>query len=212
MIFRSLVVWFLLCATALADAPWDSICEVYVKPRAWSRKSIGGSGTLVYKTADGTGYILTVKHVAKDVGKRAVCRFNGVSVNGETYSIHTKADLAIIRVERVQDIAIVPTGRATSESGPFVLAGYPGYDRPHLHWQQGDFLAFSDEAGRFKYDAMYVDCIPEGGMSGGPCFDKYGKVVGAVSASMWNSNDKNNKWGSCADGDSLQEILGTIPR
>lgn len=212
MIFRSVVMWLLLCVPVFAEYPYDSICEIYVKPRAWARKSIGGSGTLVFKSNGGVGYVLTAKHVALDINKRSVCQFNGMSVDGVTFAVHTKADLALIRVEQVQDVGVVPIAMAREDSGPFLLMGYSGYDRNHLRWQQGDFLAFKDGDKKFTYDAIFVSCVPEGGMSGGPCFDRYGRVVGVVSASMKDRGSKSHEWGSCIGRESLFELMKTVPQ
>lgn len=161
-----------ICAPALAEYPWDSVCKVSVALRANAYN--GGSGTLI-AVDETSALVLTVKHVAERVGLPTVCNWNGVRCEGTVLAVSPNADLALLRVKRPAGVRPVPVAAAAPDTGPFVMAGYPGYDREHLRWQQGTYVDHDSIT-------LVVTCRPEPGMSGGATFNRYGQVVGAVSA------------------------------
>lgn len=181
----SLALALLFAVPALAEHPYDSACQVRVG-------SSGGTGTLI-GLKDGKALVLTVKHVAERKGQRAVCNWGSQKMSGQVVAVHRKADIALLVVDAPEGIKPVAVAKAVPENAPFVMAGFPGYDRNTLRWQQGNF---EDE----DYSYLVITCRPEEGMSGGPTFDKYGRVVGAVSAYSKTS-------GYAGDGDALVELL-----
>ncbi len=164
-----------LCAVspALAEYPYDAACLVTVH-RGGVRGANGGSGTLI--AANKThGLVLTVKHVAERKGLKAACRWGDVTVRGEVLDVHPDADVALLIVDVPKGVRPVPVALPTKDTGPFVMAGYPGYDRNTLRFQVGQFKSLDE-------DTLTITCRPEQGMSGGPTYDRYGRVVGTVSA------------------------------
>lgn len=170
--------------------PWCAACKVTVNLRAGFGN--GGSGTLIGVTQN-EALVLTVQHVAEKVGQTATCEFGGQKVHGYVLATHPTADLALILVQRPVGINPVPVAHATSANGPYVMAGYPGYDRNTLRFQTGNYVDQDS-------DTLVITCRPEKGMSGGPTFDRYGRVVGAVSA-------YGLQYGYAGDGDALQELV-----
>lgn len=177
-------------AASKFSAPWDAACKVTVNLRAGLAN--GGSGTLIGVTQN-EALVLTVQHVAERVGQTATCQFGDVKVHGYVLATHPTADLALILVQRPPGIQPVPVAHATSANGPYYMAGYPGYDRDTLRYQRGDYVDQDS-------DTLVITCRPEKGMSGGPTFDRYGRVVGAVSA-------YGPRYGYAGDGDALQALV-----
>jgi hypothetical protein len=170
--------------------PWAAACKVTVNLRA--NLANGGSGTLIGVTQN-EALVLTVAHVAERVNQTATCQWGDQKCHGYVLAVSPTADLALILVERPVDIAPVPVAHATPENGPYYMAGFPGYDRDTLRYQRGNY-ADSD------HDTLVITCRPEKGMSGGPTFDRYGRVVGAVSA-------YGPRYGYAGDGDALQALV-----
>ena len=177
-------------AAAKFPHPWSAACQVMVHLRAGLAN--GGSGTLIGVT-ENEALVLTVKHVAERVGQTATCAWNGTKCHGYVLATSPTADLALILVQRPPGIQPVAVASATPTTGPFYMAGFPGYDRYTLRYQRGDYI-------EHDHDTLVVTCRPEKGMSGGPTFDRYGRVVGAVSA-------YGLKEGYAGDGDALKALL-----
>lgn len=160
--------------------PWAAACQVTVHNPTrgvlfWrTGGSSGGSGTLIGLAGD-KALVLTVQHVAEEVGAPAVCNWaNNPPCKGTVLAVNASADIALLIVDAPVGIQPVPVATATETSGPFTMAGYPGYDRTTLRLQTGEFLEIDGET-------LTVKVRPEKGMSGGPCYDRYGNVCGAVS-------------------------------
>jgi hypothetical protein len=136
--------------------------------------SSGGSGTLIGLAGD-QALVLTVQHVAEEVGAPATCNWIGnPPCQGTVLAVDAEADVALLIVQAPKGIKPVPVATASPATGPFTMAGYPGYDRSTLRLQTGEFLEIDN-------GTLTVAIRPEKGMSGGPCYDRYGNVCGAVS-------------------------------
>lgn len=187
----SLLLLLAFAVPAVADHPYDSACLVTVNLGV-ARGNNGGSGTLIAENGK-QGLVLTVKHVAERKGLKAACRWGDVTVKGSVLDVHPTADVALLLVELPKGVRPVPVALPTKDTGPFVLAGYPGYDRNTLRFQVGDFKSIDS-------DTLTVTCRPEPGMSGGPAYDRYGRVVGTVSA--YSRID-----GLCGSGTAMMELI-----
>jgi hypothetical protein len=171
---------------------WAAACKVSVN--IGRRFEAGGSGTLI--ATDGQhALVLTVAHVAEKVGSRVTCQWGSQKVTGHVAAVHPTADLALLLVNAPAGIKPVPIALPTADTDPLYLAGYPGYDRNTLRYQRGNFVDLDDED-------LKVDCRPEKGMSGGPAYDKYGRVVGAVS-----SYEVAGPYGYCGSGKAMIELV-----
>lgn len=172
---KPILLVLLLCSPASGAWPYDSVCQVSVRV---GRGANGGSGCVIHHEGK-YSYVLTVKHVATRTGAETACVWfpstgREIISRGVVFSKHPQADLAIVKVGRVP-LPAIPVAVLDPDDGPFVLVGYPGYDRYTLRWQQGNYVRHSDFT-------LYVDAAPEKGMSGGPAFNRYGRVVGSVAA------------------------------
>lgn len=181
----------LVACPAFARYPYDSACIVSVEH---GRRDIGGSGVLIAADKE-RGLVLTVKHVALRAGNPAVCNWAGQKCKGEVLAVHPTADLGLIIVTCPENVRPVPVALPSKDTGPFVLVGFPGYDRQTARYQVGKFVAVDE-------DTLTVDCAPEKGMSGGPTFDRYGRVTGAVSAYSIRSG-----FGYVGSGQALTELI-----
>lgn len=177
-------------STSKFAQPWAAACKVTVNLRA--NLANGGSGTLIGVTQN-EALVLTVAHVAERVNMTATCEWGDQKCHGYVLAVSPTADLALILVQRPVGIAPVPVAHATPENGPYCMAGFPGYDRDTLRYQWGNYVDHD-------HDTLVITCRPEKGMSGGPTFDRYGRVVGAVSA----YGPRN---GYAGDGDALQALV-----
>jgi len=193
-VIRSLILFAALLFAGVASAahPYDSACRVSIEHGA---RQVGGSGVLIAVEGE-RGLVLTVKHVALRAGNPAKCNWAGQVCLGQVLAVHPNADVALLVVTKPKNVRPVPIARPSKETGPFVLVGFPGYDRKTMRYQVGDFAGLSEKT-------LTVTCRPEKGMSGGPTFDRYGRVVGTVSA-----YSKFKQYGYVGSGDALVELVG----
>ena len=184
-----------LSGTAEAVYPYDSACRVTVHKNG--RRDVGGSGVLIAVRGN-QALVLTVKHVALAVGKPVTCNWGGQIMRGRVLAVHSTADVALLTVTAPRGVRPVPVAMPCNSSGPFILAGFPGYDRDTLRYQQGAFAGLDE-------DTLTVTCRPEKGMSGGPAFDRYGRVVGTVSA-------YGARYGYCGSGPAMMDLIDNYMR
>lgn len=191
------VYYYDLVPTALAPTPTEqsgypltSACRVSVE--VGKRGTYGGSGTLI-ATNGQKALVLTVKHVAIQKGNAAKCQWGDQTVSGVVLNVAPGADVALLLVDAPKGISPVPVALPAENADPIYLAGFPGYDRTHLRYQTGDFVELNS-------DTLTVTCRPEKGMSGGPAFDRYGRVVGTVSA-------YGTRYGFCGSGTEMLQFI-----
>jgi hypothetical protein len=188
------VAWCWLLALGVAPAraayPYDSACQVAVQKSP--RRVVGGSGVLIGVSGE-KALVLTVRHVALRAGLPVTCEWAGSVSHGKVLAVSPDSDVALLVVDRPPGVQPVPVAMPSAASGPFVLVGFPGYDRDTMRWQRGEFVAV-------EYDQLVVTCRPEKGMSGGPAFDRYGRVVGTVSAF-------GPRYGFCGSGAAMFDLL-----
>lgn len=185
---RAIALLFCLLAAvpASGEYPYDSVCRVVVNGR------VGGSGVLIGVSKD-QALVLTVRHVALRPGLLAECDWSGIEKMGRVLAVSDRADIALLVVARPAGLRPVPIALPSRETGPVVFVGFPGYDRATMRYQVGDFVQVDDTQ-------LVVTCRPEKGMSGGAAFDRYGRVVGTVSAF-------GRKYGYAGSGVAMIEIV-----
>lgn len=145
-----------------------------------SKLNIIGTGTGFFVSND--GYILTNEHVVKNA-KRV-----SVYINKKTY------DAEIIMTDSYNDIALLKTNiknkaislsNTNQNKGSSVSAfGYPllGMQGNELKTTFGHINSLSGLRGDFRY--YQIDTPIQPGNSGGPLINKYGEVIGIVSAAL----------------------------
>lgn len=163
-----------------------------------------GTGTLIYKFPNGTGAVLTARHVAQYPGKPLQGNWiwaKAGKTQGHTFCIvpgqQFDSDMALVAIEvpaNIRPIKVVPFNE---NDGPWTAAGYrDGALRVNgpvsaVHHTSNGEIIFNEEF------------IP--GMSGGFVCNRFGQVVGVVVAT-------GNGVGVASDGDTLQRLIkGQLP-
>ena len=155
-----------------------------------------GSGTLVASNSH-EALILTCRHVAAKVGERVTITWlaTGQQCEGTVLDVVTdtpglESDLAFIRSAIPSRITPVSIGTFDPKNGPFTTVGYR--DR-ELYISIA--RTASEFEGRIRLSAPLMF-----GMSGGPCFDRYGHLVGVGVATSLTE-------GVAANGKYLKELV-----
>jgi len=192
LFWASIIVVILLASVACAAHPYDAACKVVVQRTA--RRVVGGSGVLI-AVNDTQALVLTVKHVALTQGKTCTCTWGDQSMSGTVLAVAPDADVALLLVARPVGVRPVPLAMPSADTGPVVLVGFPGHDRDTMRWQRGEYV-------ELDHNHLTVTCRPEKGMSGGPAFDRYGRVCGTVSAFS-----KTHELGYCGSGQAMFNLI-----
>jgi S1-C subfamily serine protease len=140
-----------------------------------------GSGFLV--SAD--GYLLTNRHVADEKGCTFICRMSdGTQKPAEVIAIDDDADLALMKIKSPKPLPYLKlAGTDVPGVGAECAAlGFPVANLMHYTMQvtAGTVSSVSDSD---KYPVTLTAKITHGN-SGGPLVDKYGNVIGVVSAGL----------------------------
>jgi S1-C subfamily serine protease len=142
-----------------------------------------GSGFLV--SAD--GYLLTNKHVAAEKGCTFLARFSdGKQKPAEVVCIDDEADVALMRIKPEKNKPYAFLQLAESDS-PGVGAdcaalGFPvGHAMGYTMQVTGGTVSSVNPADPYQ---VTLTCKITHGNSGGPLVDKYGNVIGIVSAGL----------------------------
>lgn len=190
------VVWIamllLLATVANAAHPYDSVCRVLTR-------TSGGSGTLIYNEPGKYALVLGAKHVSPDRGEWVSCTWGDTTCEGIAWKVHPMADICVMMVASPPGLRPVQAALPSPATGPFVAAGFPSYSRGKLHYQVGNFKD------RDTY-TLYTTKAPWSGMSGGACFDRYGRIVGVVVTA--HPSITRGAYGGMTSYQALGDILG----
>lgn len=167
---RALIVFLLLGSVCEAKHPYDSVVRVNDKSGG------GGSGILIAVEGD-KGLIATNAHV---VGNDHQFRVHWTRQNqtrlGKTIHVDVENDFALLVVSKPPTAVVELAEEEELEPGqPTFSAGYPYYDRAHLHWQPGMFYNYHN-------NHTWITSRPVPGMSGGALLTQQGKLIGVVRA------------------------------
>lgn len=190
-IFLLFVLYALCGIIAHAAHPYDSVCRVLTR-------TSGGSGTLVYNAPGKYALVLCARHVTPRQGEWVSCTWGDTTCEGIAWKLHPHADISLLMVASPPGLRPVDVAMPSPETGPFVAAGFPSYSREKLHYQ---ISTFKD---RDQY-TLYVNKAPWPGMSGGACFDRYGRIVGVVVTA--HPSIRRGTYGGMTSYQALQEIL-----
>lgn len=171
-LFIGLAIWW-AGHNEVASAP--TMASVTVKVSADSEH---GSGVYL-----GNGVVLTVKHVADPKnGALTVTFSDGKKVKGIASFTSPDADYALVKIsELVNEPVGVLACRDIKAGEPLQVAGYPvdwGFLISHVIADN----PLPKVEGAPKWDTYIVEGALAPGQSGGPAFDKDGKVVGLADA------------------------------
>lgn len=162
-----------LVASAHADpyAPYRAVCELRVG-------GVKGSGTLIYRRQD-YGVVLSCRHVCQMEGLPVVLRWGAAGnqiTSGRVLKVVPGAsfndDLALVECGAPRGVRPVRIGSPCLSDRTWVSIGY----------RNGMRMAVASE-GRMQSNMFVTDSPFVKGMSGGPTFDRYGRLIGVVVAS-----------------------------
>jgi tetratricopeptide (TPR) repeat protein/S1-C subfamily serine protease len=183
-----------------------------------------GSGVIVAQ--DGNSYsVLTAEHVARNTENLRI-----TTHDRRTYKISPSqitdadgTDLAVIKFTSTQPYQIATLGNYDIADNAIVLSG--GWPAPgkigsqQWQWQlnpgvistrdQGDFLTQDKVSFSEGYGLIYSS-ITYGGMSGGPVFDKAGRVIGIHGKAEGDGYTQNILGSSL--GISIKTFIGLVDR
>ncbi len=138
-----------------------------------------GTGFVISKD----GYIVTNHHVIEDVDEIEVRFLDGDTAKAEVVGEDPKTDLALIRVEGVEDLHVLPLGDSDAIlPGDWVVAIGNPFGLNHTV-TVGIVSAKGRELGQGPYDDfIQTDAAINPGNSGGPLLNLRGEVVGINTA------------------------------
>jgi S1-C subfamily serine protease len=147
-----------------------------------------GSGAVVGRR-DGFVYVLTARHVAKDIEKLTVAPFDGPARPAERATAEFEADLALVRVKDDGGFAgrlrVAAPGREPPPSRfPALAVGAAAGQPPSARVEAIVGKKLVRRAPPVGGTAFYWQAgrEPEGGRSGGPLVDASGQLIGICSA------------------------------
>lgn len=190
---RSIAVLLLLFAAsaACAQAPqYRAICEIRLK--SWQ-----GSGTLIGVNGN-QALVLSCRHVCEQVGNNVTCNWlwaGPQSTPGRVVAVVPgrgfDTDLALVICARPRGVAPMPVTSFNYANGPWVSAGFRDRSLRYAYARSAEY-----DGSLITFPVPYIQ-----GMSGGPCYDRYGRIVAVVVASDMES------FGISVDGPRLQALV-----
>jgi len=155
--------------------------------RAPARKFIAaGSGFAI----SGDGYIVTNNHVVENASKVTVVFDNGEERTATVVGSDERTDLAVVKVDDVDNLPFVTFATDDVRVGDWVVAvgnpfGLGGTVTAGIVSARG-----RDIAGSAQGDFLQIDAAVNTGNSGGPAFNLKGEVVG-VNTAIFSPNGGN---------------------
>ena len=154
------------------------------------KNAVSGSGFVISSNAT-TSYILTNYHVINDVSDITVFFADGTSYDATLVGGEQENDIAVLRVEQ-GNLQTVTLGDSDALNvGEEVYAiGNPLGELTFTF--TGGYVSAKDRSVTMSdgtvMNMIQTDTAINSGNSGGPLFDKYGQVVGIVSAKLSSSS------------------------
>jgi tetratricopeptide (TPR) repeat protein/S1-C subfamily serine protease len=195
----------------------------------------GGNGSGVIVAREGNSYyVLTAEHVLVSKDTKQLYSTGKITTHEErTYTINASdikrskgTDLAIVKFTSSQPYQVATLGNYSIPDKSIVLpGGWPSRSKinsQQWQWQLNPGIIRSKEIGEFEtqnkasfsngYDLIYSS-ITYGGMSGGPIFDRAGRVIGIHGRAEGTTNQKDGELilGNSL-GISIKTFLGLTDR
>lgn len=164
--FFTLLIILSLAGCQVSD-PKDSVARVRVS---------GGQGSCTYVAHDGRYAVwLTARHVGERAGNRGTitCMATGQELECEVLEVVNdtsgfESDMCLLISDIPEQIQPVQIAEFNPANAPFTCYGYKGDQ-----FYESVAESATDEGGRIKLSSPLTP-----GMSGGPCFDRWGRQVG----------------------------------
>ena len=135
-----------------------------------------GSGFVIEKG----GLALTAAHVIEKAARITATDSGGRELACDVVSSDPKSDVAVLRLPKDKYKALQLADKAPAGGATLRAVGYPLKDT--LLITEG--LLSSPSGTINEKNRMLVSCDIVNGMSGGPIFDQYGRIVGMCSGSV----------------------------
>lgn len=158
-------------------------------PDVGNKAITSGSGYVV----DGTGIVMTAAHVAVAEGNEIQARAaNGRVYTGKVIAINPGNDMAIIKLRGYSGPSAKPALPGCVMPGELVFT----LGRPHAQSDtarvgelQARHFGRAVAYGKFGYpDALVLKMGTQKGESGGPLFDRNGRLIGMVVSTLTDAN------------------------
>lgn len=164
--FFSVLILLALVGCSTDPTPYDAVCQI-------NMADCSGSGALIGVSGD-RALVLTCRHVAETVGRDCELLWlaTGEVTLGRVIQVipgdSFNNDLALIDCVRPQGIDPAQVAKFDSKNGPFTTLGYRRREM---------YMSIStnakEDSGLVRLSAPLI-----GGISGGPCCDRFGRIVG----------------------------------
>lgn len=168
-------------ASATSDVPVEQkVIELHIyknkKEVVAKRKKSKGNAPLNHGTCSGAfispyGHILTAKHCVDDGDYFEAITYDNKRYQVDVVAMSKKHDLALIHIDKFKTPYFTLSTSTTRGQQVFVLGSPIGL---------ADVLSTGVIA-RLDGDLLYLDCSVLPGNSGGPVFDKEGKLLGIAT-------------------------------
>ncbi|RUT30976.1 Do family serine endopeptidase [Arsenicitalea aurantiaca] len=164
-----------------------------------------GSGFAI--SAD--GYFVTNNHVVSDATRVTVVFENGDERVAEIVGTDERTDLAVLKVDGVEDLPFVTFASDETRVGDWVMAvgnpfGLGGTVTVGIVSARG-----RDIGGSSYGDFLQIDAAVNTGNSGGPTFNLRGEVVG-VNTAIYSPNGGNVGIAFAIPANTVQQIVGQL--
>ncbi|MBQ9940719.1 MAG: trypsin-like peptidase domain-containing protein [Clostridia bacterium] len=164
--------------------------EIYTFGRTFTQQSVG-SGFIV--TAD--GYIITNAHVVEDATNITVIMYDEKEYKAELIGEDTLSDVAVLKIEGT-DFPAVELGNSDQlvQGDPVIAIGTPAGIEFAGTATHGMISAINRDVKITDYygnttktmTVIQIDAPINSGNSGGPLFDRFGRVIGMNSLKLGN--------------------------
>jgi S1-C subfamily serine protease len=167
---------------AVEKAQRDASAEVKELKSQLNRKPIefksGGTGFMI----DGKGYIVTNAHIIRKSKNIVVINSKGSEYRTKIVKLIPERDIAVLKIEddQFKPVGVLPYAirkSSTEVAEPIYTLGYPRND---VVYSEGYLSAKTG----FNGDTLtcQLGMSANRGNSGGPVFNKYGEIIGVISA------------------------------
>ena len=189
---------------------FEGIPEFSIPDGAQPRRRGAGSGVIVDA---GQGYVITNHHVIDDASSITVRLGDGRSAEAELLGSDARTDLALLRIELDELVAISFADIETVRVGDFVVAiGNPfGIGQTATSGIVSALGRAGLNSNNYE-DFIQTDAAINVGNSGGALVDLEGNLVGINTAIISGSGGGNNGIGFAVPADMVQAVLGHLER
>jgi serine protease Do len=175
------------------------------RPRPPRHFQAAGSGFII--SAD--GYVVTNNHVVEKAEKVTVVMDDTTEYNAEIIGVDPKTDLALLKIEGVDDLPFVEFADKEARIGDWVVAvgnpfGLGGTVTAGIISARG-----RDIGGNSYGDFLQIDAAVNRGNSGGPAFNLEGQVVG-VNTAIFSPNGGNVGIAFAIPASTVNDIINDL--